>query len=176
VRAVALVRPGLRPRPAGPRRPPGSGRRRRPHGHLSTDDIISDNAACTLREAILVAHGVLVRDECGTAEAGGDEIRFAIAPQDAGVKTIAVGFLGPLPPITAPVFIDGWSRRGLLGYTGPPLIELNGAGAGLGARGLAFDLTAAGSTVRGLVINRFSGSGILISGADDVSVQGNHID
>src|SRR5439155_16370547 len=43
------------------------------------------------------------------------------------------------------------------------LIEVNGAGAGAGVDGLT--LTAGNSTVRGLVINRFTGSGVVLSGA-----------
>ncbi len=45
-----------------------------------------------------------------------------------------------------------------------PEIELNGAGTGAGANGL--QLSASGGTVRGLVINAFSSSGIQVNGAN----------
>ncbi len=77
----------------------------------------------------------------------------------AGVATIAP--TSALPAFGDPAVLDaqtqpGWSTR--------PLIELNGAGAGAGANGLW--LTASGVTVRGLIINRFSASGLQISGTN----------
>jgi hypothetical protein len=56
----------------------------------------------------------------------------------------------PLPAITNPVTIDGWSQGGS-GYTGSPLIELDGS---LGAA-YGLYLNAANCTVQGLAINRF---------------------
>src|SRR5262249_2633381 len=85
-------------------------------------------------------------------------IDFAIT--GPGVQTIAP--LSPLPAITNPVLIDGFSQPG---YAGTPLIELSGQSAGDDANGL----TSTGSdiTVRGLDINNLSqGAGILISGDD----------
>ncbi len=84
-------------------------------------------------------------------------------------KTIAP--TAALPTITDAVILDAWTQ-GAAGYTGPPLIELNGAGAGAGAHG--FDLLADGSTVRGFVINRFGQSGIRID-SDGNTVAGNWI-
>ncbi len=43
----------------------------------STADNTTDDDVCTLRKAIEVANGTLVRDECGAGDAGQDEIRFA---------------------------------------------------------------------------------------------------
>ncbi len=57
------------------------------------------------------------------------------------------------------------------------LIELNGSNAGVAAEGFQFSGGAsggAGSSVRGLVINNFSGSGFII-GANDVTVAGTYI-
>jgi uncharacterized repeat protein (TIGR01451 family) len=50
--------------------------------------------------------------------------------------------------------MDGTTQPG---WATTPLIELNGAGAGNGTSGIS--VTASNSTIRGLVINRFGGSG-----------------
>ena len=75
-----------------------------------------------------------------------------------GVQTIAP--LSALPTITTAVLIDGESQPG---YSGTPLIEINGSQAGGGA-GLV--ITGPDVTVRGLDINGFTGgAGILITGS-----------
>ena len=76
----------------------------------------ADSGAGSLREAIdyVDAHG------------GATTIAFAIG---TGQQTIDV--LSPLPAITAPVTIDGTTQPG---YSGTPLIELDGAGAGTGTQ------------------------------------------
>ena len=75
----------------------------------------------------------------------------------SGVQTILP--LSPLPAITNPVLIDGFSQPG---YAGTPLIELSGSQAGI-ADGLT--ITGSGVTVRGLDIDSFAeGAGILITG------------
>lgn len=107
---------------------------------------------CSLRAALQEA----------SALPGSHEIRFAIG---SGVQSIPI--TAELPAITHRVTIDGWSQGGS-GYTGPPLIELNGAGAGSGARGL--HLITDNNTVRGLAINRFDGPGIEITGTHNTIV------
>ena len=70
-----------------------------------------------------------------------------------------IQLLSPLPAITNPVLIDGFSQPG---YAGTPLIELNGSQAG-GGDGLT--ITGSGVTVRGLDIDSFSqGAGIHLTG------------
>src|SRR5262249_18160277 len=95
----------------------------------------NDSGTGSLRQAILDAN----------ANPGLDTITFAIG---SGPRTIAP--LSPLPTITDRVVIDGTTQPG---YAGAPLIELSGANAGSGADGLS--ITAGGSTVVALVINRF---------------------
>ena len=112
---------------------------------------------CSLRAAIQEVNAL----------GGSHEIQFAIpAP---GVQTIDI--LSELPSIIHTVVIDGRSQGGA-GYTGSPLIELNGANAGAAARGLF--LVGDNSTLRGLAINRFSGPGIEILGDGD-KIEGNFI-
>ena len=115
----------------------------------------ADSGPGSLRQAIVNSN---------TETGGTNTIGFAIPGQ--GVQTISP--LSPLPAITSPVLIDGFSQPG---YAGTPLIELDGSKAGI-ADGLT--INASGVTVRGLDINGFAeGAGILISGA---SATGNTIE
>ena len=97
----------------------------------------------SLRQAILDAN----------ANAGADTIRFNIP--GAGPHTIQP--LSALPTITGPLALDGTTQPG---YAGTPIIELDGSLAGPGANGL--HITAGNTKVRRIVINRFTGSGIVI--------------
>jgi Concanavalin A-like lectin/glucanases superfamily len=106
----------------------------------------ADSGPGSLRQAIL---------DSNVETGGANTIDFAIPGQ--GVQTIAP--LSPLPAITNPVLIDGFSQPG---YAGTPLIELSGSQAGA-TSGLT--ITGSDVTVCGLDINDFySGAGILISG------------
>jgi uncharacterized repeat protein (TIGR01451 family) len=81
----------------------------------------------------------------------GSTIDFNIA--GTGVHTITP--VAGLPTITAATLIDGTSQPG---YSGSPLIELNGTSAGAASDGL--DVKTTGTIIRGLAINRFGGAGI----------------
>jgi titin len=89
----------------------------------------------------------------------------ALADRVAAVVGVRAGevvravLASALPALTGPTTINGWSQGGP-GYAGPPLIQLNGAGAGAGANGLV--LRGAGSVARGLVISNFGGSGVVV--------------
>ncbi len=119
----------------------------------------NDSGVGSLRDAIVQA-----------ALVTGTERRIRFNIPGSGVQTINLSTA--LPIINVPMTIDGSSQAGT-GYMGPPLIELNGAGAGLNAFGLI--LTGGNSTVRGLTINRFSGSGILLANNGGNKVQGCYI-
>ncbi len=127
-----------------------------------TDDGICNATNCTLREAI----------EAANAAPGPDVIRFSIG---SGAKTIAL--LSPLPTITDPVTLDATTQPG---YSGAPLIELDGSGAGPGANG--FRISAGNSVVAGFVINRFlaqfpsgGGNGVLLEIEGGNAVRGCYI-
>ena len=115
-------------------------------------------------------------DANGTANSGGvpDEIHFDIP--GIGVQTIRP--TSPLPTITDPVVIDGYTQPGAtvntltLGDNANLLIELNGESTGSGS-GLAF--TAGNSTVRGLVINRFFQDGINLNSNSGYVIEGNFL-
>jgi CSLREA domain-containing protein len=131
------------------------------------DGVCSDGGVCTLRAAIQEANALL----------GADFIVFNIA--GTGVQTIAP--FSPLPEITAPLSIDGFSQPGASPNTNPTtqglnavlLIELSGQNAGAGADGIR--ITGGSSVVRGLVINRFSDDGIAVNDGDQNTVIGNYI-
>jgi uncharacterized repeat protein (TIGR01451 family) len=127
----------------------------------------NDSGAGSLRQAILDANG----------HAGPDTIAFNIG--GGGVRTISP--LSPLPNIAETLLVDGTSQPG---YAGTPLIELNGTSAGGSANGLTIlgGLTASGTTIRGLAINRFGnggtgggGAGILVQAVPNVELSGNYI-
>ncbi len=110
------------------------------------------------------------------ATSGLDIIRFNIP--GSGLHTINV--TSELPSIFDPVVLDGYSQPGsspntlAVGDNAVLTIELNGSGAGAAAQGLA--LFSAGSTVRGLVINRFAFNGIYLSpAADGNTIEGNFL-
>ncbi|AGA29090.1 Calx-beta domain-containing protein [Singulisphaera acidiphila] len=131
-----------------------------PAGSITNDSPVvtntDDHGPGSLRQAILDAN----------ANPGLDTIRFALP----GEGPQSIRLTSALPPITDPVIIDGTTQHG---YQKSPLIELTGIDAGSQANGLT--LNAGGSTIRGLAINGFEGSGILIQGAGGNRVAGNVI-
>ncbi|HNP29217.1 MAG TPA: DUF4347 domain-containing protein, partial [Nitrospirales bacterium] len=128
-------------------------------GVLATFTVTNTNdaGAGSFRQAIINANA---------NSPASDTIIFNIA--GAGPHTITL--LSALPTITEAVLIDGWSEPD---FAGTPVIELNGASAGGGVHGLTIS-TGSGSTIRGLVINRFGGDAINID-ADNVTVVGNYL-
>jgi CSLREA domain-containing protein len=122
------------------------------------DDGVCNGADCTLREAINAVN----------AGAGGDTISFSIS--GGGVHTINVSSTFGGFTITKAVTIDGTTQPG---FTGAPLIELNGASAGGNVVGLS--INAQNVTVKSLVINRFTNYGINFDSFGNNSVQGCYI-
>ncbi len=128
----------------------------------------------------LSQQGPMVYMVTSNADSGAGSLREAIESADmlgsASTIDIAIGtgeqtidLLSALPAITAPVTIDGTTQPG---YSGKPLIELDGAGAGPGANGLT--ITGDGITVKGLIISEFSGDGIEVTG-NDALIQSSYI-
>jgi hypothetical protein len=113
-----------------------------------------DSGSGTLRQAILDAN----------AAPGLDTIVFAIV----GSPTIRPST--PLPIITDPAVVDGTTQPG---YAGSPVVEIDGSGAGSEADGLV--ITGGGSTIKGLVVNRFDGSGIRIREKGENRIIGNFV-
>ena len=116
----------------------------------------NDSGAGSLRQAILSANSA------PNSANGPDEIHFNIPSE--GVASISPS--SALPDITDPVIIDGYTQPGAssntlaVGNNAVLRIELNGISAG-NSDGLS--IRTSNSTIRGLVINRFTGSGISVS-------------
>jgi hypothetical protein len=111
----------------------------------------NDSGAGSLRQAILDANN----------QAGLNTIVFNIA----GLSAHTIHPATSLPVITNPVVIDGTAQ---LSDLDTPAIVLDGSCAGPGANGLT--ITAGNSTVKGMVIDSFGGSGILLLGSGGNSV------
>lgn len=134
------------------------------------DNAAASDGLCTLREAITNANSDsdTTGGDCA-AGSGTDTILFSIGVVSS---TQTISPTDALPSITAPVVIDGWSQGGN-GYTGPPLIELDGSNTSGFTRGL--NITGGGSTVRGLVINSFSCDGVRLYDGDGNWIYANYI-
>lgn len=124
----------------------------------------SDGGPGSLRQAIADANG----------RPGQDTIAFDLP--GSGVRLIPLE--SPLPPITDALTIDGYTQPGSHpntladGNDKVILVELDGSTA-TGGAGLT--VLAGGSTVRGLAINRFKGSGLLLEGGGSNLIEGNFI-
>lgn len=135
----------------------------------------ADAGAGSLRDAITRAN----------AARGADVITFAIPNNDPGFVDAnhngnfdagdywSIAPASALPAVSRRVTLDGWSQRGP-DYHGKPVIELNGAGAGAGVNGLTLS-NHSGSTVRGLVVNRFTGDGVAVVGGGGHTILGNFL-
>lgn len=130
----------------------------KPAGGPTSTEVTNtnDSGAGSLREAITNSNN----------SAGVDTISFAIP----GAAPFTITLTSALPPITDPVIIDGTTQ---LGFAGSPVIELNGAGVGAGADGLT--ITAGASTVKSLVINRFTANGITLATNGGNTISGCYI-
>ncbi len=108
----------------------------------------SDAGTGSLRQAILNSN----------TNGGQDTIDFNIG---SGPQTITP--LSALPTITDSVNIAGFTQPG---FTGTPIIEIDGSNAGAGVSGL--NITAGSCQIFHLAINRFAQAGILLSGSGNV--------
>lgn len=115
----------------------------------------NDSGAGSLRAAITSVDG----------DSSPDTIKFAIP--GGGIQTISLQ--SALPAVTNTVTIDGTTQTG---YSGTPLIELNGMYAN--GAGLDFEAGSSGSKVLGLTIDSFSGAGIVLN-SGNVTVANNFI-
>ncbi|MDG3006608.1 Calx-beta domain-containing protein [Paludisphaera mucosa] len=124
-----------------------------------TVETAADDGPGSLRWAITQANADL--------DAGPSSIRFAIP--GSGLQTIRLQ--SPLAPITRPVLIEGRSQPG---YTGTPLIRLDGSSAqSSGSYGLV--VAGGGSLVAGLAVTGFSGAGILLTGPGGDFVESSYV-
>jgi parallel beta-helix repeat protein len=131
-----------------------------------------DSGAGSLRQAINNAN----------ANPGLDRIKFNIP--GPGPHTIRPGFgvqpfPVPLPYITDPVIIDGYTQPDAVPatYSSPAtlLIELDGTYADIDPLLNGLTIDCGGCTVRGLVINRFAYNGMQMRNGGGNIIEGNYI-
>lgn len=147
--------------------------------HAATFVVISDDdggdvcnvAHCSLREAIAAAN----------LNPGADTIGFAIP--GGGVRTIRPAT--PLPVVTGPVVIDGYTQQPCSSNSPPCshprepgkaavlLVDLDGTDVGGSDAGLV--LTGGDNTVRGLGISHFGGDGIRLEASGGNRIADNRI-
>ncbi len=153
----------------------------------SGGDGVATDGVVTLREALLSLDlGSAVDPDVVAVGAYGTDDRIEFAIPGAGVHTLQPA--SPLPAVSVPMTIDGTSQPGASANTRSAsddavlLIEIDGSAAGSGSVGLSVDAGGSGSTLRGLVINRFvfggsspGGAGIVLDGADDCVIAGNFL-
>ncbi len=135
-----------------------------------TVTTVADSGQGSLRQAIINTNN----------NPGTNTITFSIP--GTGVHTISLN--SPLPDITDPVIIDGYSQPGsspntlAVGNNAALLIELSGNNAGGNANGLTL-INVYDTTIKGLVINLFSGYGIYVDGIGQdnggIVIEGNFI-
>jgi hypothetical protein len=120
----------------------------------------NDSGTGSFRQAIIDAN----------AQSGMDTIDFQIsAPLIAGAHTIRPNSI--YPEITDPVFIDAST---VSAFTDSPVVEIDGTNAGFGT-GIRFFNGSQGSTLQGLVINRFGQAGVALNNTSNVTLHGNYI-
>jgi hypothetical protein len=137
-------------------------------------DASGNTAACSFIIRV-VPHTIVA---ASTADSGPGTLRQALmdanALGDANIIQFAfpgeppheIHLLSPLPAVTGPLTMDGWSQPG---FTGSPIIEIHGIPSATGLM-----ITAGNTTVRGLILNGFA-TGIHIERSGGNVIQGNFI-
>ncbi len=136
-----------------------------------TKHLANGTAEVTLRDVLTAISKGTASGNAPAPGTAGAVIFFAIGASGS-VQTI--NLTSPLPDVSLPTTIDGLTQGGS-GYSGVPLIVLNGAKAGTSAIGLDFEKGSDGSTVEGLVLQSFGGDGIKLNATSGNLITGNYI-
>jgi hypothetical protein len=140
-------------------------------GMLFSVTNTSDSGPGSLRDAIAAANAEFLRAGLFQSLNFPDLIDFEIPAAPGTVPSIHL--LSPLPFVTDVVWIWGESEDLFQGGAGDrPSVELDGSAAGPFAAGLV--LTQPSTFVTGLVINRFSGDGLLVNNGSDFDLIANN--
>jgi hypothetical protein len=151
----------------------------------SPDSSTSEFSQCILNTTPEGCYVVINKNDAGFGS-----LRQAIMDANAHVSTIAdtikfnidagtphtIRPVSALPDITDPVIIDGTSNPDASCGSWPPTltVELDGSNAGGAVSGLTLTNGAGGSTICGLVINRF-GRGIYLNSSGNNRIECNFI-
>ena len=98
---------------------------------------------------------------------------FTTNGADAMVATLNLA--SALPGIGNPLVLDAQTQPGWSSANPRPIVEMNGAFSSGDYYLHGFVIYSSNSAVRGFVINRFGGRGIVVGGASGVVVQGNWV-
>ena len=143
----------------------------------SASDEDTDDAQCTLREAIVAANTHASYHGC-MATGTGTPATIAFAIPGVGVQHIGVG--SRLPPISVPVILDGTTQSGTDCAQWPPTLRIEIDGAANGTfNGLTLSAGSDGSLIRGLVIAGFDSAGGFAGNFDaaiNIASNGNHVE
>jgi CSLREA domain-containing protein len=130
----------------------------------TTTDADVDDAACSLREAIVAVNTNADYHGCTRTAAAVDEITF-----DVGTGTPTITVTGTdLPNLTGPTTIDGATG----GATRVAVLSDGSRSTGLSFLG-ATDAT--GSSIKNLVVSGFSGRELLLSNGTGFTITGNFL-
>ncbi len=129
--------------------------------------VVDTNSDANLTACTAAAGDCSLRGAINNANADAAPQTIAFAIPGSGVPTIIL--TSPLPAITQPLTIDGFSQNPA---TGGPQVEINGNGRNYGVT-----LQGANSAVKGLIINLCNLAGVRITGsaAQNNNVQGCYI-
>jgi CSLREA domain-containing protein len=120
----------------------------------STDDTVSDDGVCTLREALNAVNAQASGNGCTFSGSGSPTtVQFAL-PLISDVNVITVG--SQLPELDQPAIIDGLSQSGADCTAWPPALLVEVTSTNGQFNGFTLNAGASGSTIRGLVINGFN--------------------
>ena len=150
-------------------------------GDGNCDDGTVDHN-CTLRAAIQEAN----------VHAGADTINFNLSGianfTNGGQNGYTIALSNSLPQITSPITIDGYSQANAVAnsavapapFDGTLLVEIDGslldnASPGTSESCVLFGGGADASIIKGLVINKCGGNGIILETANHVTIAGNYI-
>ena len=137
----------------------------------STVDTAGDDGACTLREAIIAANTNMPSSDssngCVAGNAPVDTIAFHIPDTDSGCtgaapKICTIALTTPLPDITGPALIDGYTQPNAsangqaIGDDAVILIRIDARNAS-GPAAMHLASGSDGSTVKGLAVVRTAG-------------------
>ncbi len=132
---------------------------------ITNANTLGDDASLAQAGLVVAKENAVFMISNGTSAAG---LRAANNYFVSGVATIAPA--SALPTVSTVVVLDAQKQPG---WTLAPIIEVNGAGAGAGVSGLT--VSGGSSSVRGIVINRFTSNGILLQTNGGNTVAGCYI-